>query len=138
MKLSKRRAASGSSSRRAMPAAASPSASASALIRTSIGRASVAEAAPSEVEIGIGGRGREAPDLIAEQRAKGWPRLDPLVPGLGVAILPPGHIAEIVDAREMGGGRQIGGGQLGTGEPVPAFDQETDIVEMRPDRRQRV
>src|SRR5262245_30222810 len=96
MKLSKRRAVSGSSSRRAMPAAARPRARASVLIRASIGRASLAEAAPSEIEIGIGGRGRDPPDLIAEQRTKGWPRLDPLVPRLGVAILPPGHIAEIV------------------------------------------
>src|SRR5262245_15995314 len=112
MKPSRRRAVASSSSRRAMPAAASPSARASALIRDSI---DAAAAVLSEIEIGIGGRGRKAPDVIGEQRTKGGPRLDPLVPGLGIGILLPGHIAEIVDRGEMRCRRKIGGAQLSPG-----------------------
>src|SRR5262245_6686562 len=103
MKLSSRRAASGSWSSRAIPADAKPSARACALTRDSMDRSLVL--GPSEIEIGIGGRGRDPPDLIGKQRPEGRARLDALIPGLGVGILLPGHIAEIVDRREMRRGR---------------------------------
>ena len=71
---------------------------------------------------------RQARDRIGQEWPEAGARFDPRIPVLGRLVLFPGDIAEIIDRRQMGGGRDIGEGQILSGQPVTPFYEVVDIV----------
>ena len=56
------------------------------------------------------GRRWKTRHLVRQHATKGRARFDAGIPVLGIAMFLPWHVAQIVDGREMGGGRDVGQG----------------------------
>ena len=83
-----------------------------------------------KIEIGVVLRRRQAGDVVGEERTKARPRLDARVPFLGGLVLVPRHVAEVVEARQLRRGGDVGDREMVAGEPAPPLDQVADVVEM--------
>ena len=74
--------------------------------------------------------GRHAGNQVLQQRLERGPGLDPGIPILGALKVIPRHIAEIIDARQMGGGGYIGIGDFRPSEPIAPLGEIFDIFQV--------
>src|SRR4029077_19134649 len=82
----------------------------------------------SKVEIDVMLRRGDTRNVVGEYRAKARARLDPRVPFFGRLVRIPGHIAEIIEARQVSGGGNVGDREMIAGKPTPALDEVSQVV----------
>ena len=75
-------------------------------------------------------RRRNAGHVVGEDRPEARARLDPRIPFLGGLVCLPRHVAEIVEARQLGRGGDVGDREMVAGQPAPALDEIPDVVEV--------
>src|SRR5215472_16669739 len=85
---------------------------------------------PSEIEIGVMFGRRDAREMICQDRPKARPRLDPRIPFFGRLVVVPGHVAKVIERRELGCGGDVGDREMIAGEPAPALDEIPEILEV--------
>ena len=71
-----------------------------------------------------------ARDVIGQDRAKARARFDSRVPFLGRFVCIPGNVAQIIEARQLRGGGDVGDREMIAGEPAPALDEVPEIIEV--------
>ena len=83
-----------------------------------------------KIQIGVMRRRRGAGKQVREQGPEARARFHARIPELGVLMLAPRHVADIIDDREMRGGGDIGQREAFTREPVSSQAEPADVVEM--------
>src|SRR5262249_57633341 len=84
----------------------------------------------SEVEVGVGGRRRNARQRLGQDRPKRGARLHPRVPGLRRLVFVPWHVAQIVGRRDVRGGGEIGRAPAADGRPIGLEPTPTEVRAM--------
>src|SRR5690242_493643 len=122
---------------RTSPPTASPLSSRSKTWRSSTPISRRTQSLPSpasrnglEIQIGVVLGWRRARDVVGQERPETRPRLDAGIPFLGGLVLIPGHVAEVVEGREVRGRGNVGQREMIAREPAAALDQESDVVEV--------
>src|SRR5579863_3917485 len=87
-------------------------------------------AGASEVETGLLRRRRPPRHMVGEDRPKARPRLDPRIPFFRRLVLLPWYVAQIIEARQVRRGADVGEREMVAGEPAPPLDEIADVVEM--------
>src|SRR6185437_1611498 len=83
-----------------------------------------------KIQISVVLRRGEAGYVVGEKRAEAGAGLDAGVPFLGGLVVVPGHIAEIVEARKLRRGGDVGQGEMVAGEPAATLDEVGNVVEV--------
>ena len=74
---------------------------------------------------------RQAGDVVRQQRPEARPRFHACVPILGALEFLPGHVAQVVDAADLGRGSDVGKGEGRARQPAAAIAQPGDVFEVR-------
>ncbi len=91
----------------------------------------------SEVEIRVGRRRRDAGVGVGQQRTERRARLHPCVPALRRLVFAPRHVTQVIDRREVRGGREVRVGEPLAREPVARLHEPADVGQMIADIAQR-
>src|SRR5215211_4164120 len=83
-----------------------------------------------EIQVGVMRRRRGAGHVVGEDRAKARARLDAGIPFLGRLVRVPWDVAEIVEARQVRRGSDVGDREMVAGQPAPPLDEVADVIEM--------